>query len=98
MDSILLLQDGGGSRRIACAEGCNSAFYLVLRGGLRKVDSRRFRNVSGETLAKAGDVVRIDMGFVGRTGDGDVRKPGVDEATRALGVEVGKHTLCSQPL
>ena len=70
-----------------------------MRGGcLVKIEGGGFGHIGAEVLGKGGGIIGVDVGVLGRAGDGDVRKAGVEEFGERIGVHIDEDAVFGQTL
>src|SRR6202162_4821881 len=67
-------------------------------GCLMKIEGGGFAHIAAEALGKRGGVIGINVGVLGRAGDGDVGKAGVEEFGERIGVHIDDYTIFGQTL
>ena len=65
---------------------------------LAEIDRGGLADLGRKPLGQRGRVVGIDPRVVRSPGDGHIGEPGVDQAARRFGVDVGKNPACRDPL
>jgi len=70
-----------------------------MRGGcLVKIESGGFGHIGAEALGKHGGIIGVNVGVLGRAGDGDVGKAGVEEFGERIGVHIDEDAVFGQTL
>src|SRR5208282_5125744 len=65
---------------------------------LVKIESGGFTHIGAEALGKRGGIIGVNVGVLGRAGDGDVGKAGVEEFGERIGVHVDQDAAFGQTL
>ena len=70
-----------------------------MRGGyLVKIEGGGFAHIGAEVLGKRGGIIGVNVGVLGRAGDGDVGKAGVEEFGERIGVHIDEDAVFGQTL
>src|SRR5579863_4872827 len=67
-------------------------------GCLVKIEGGSFAHIGAEALGKRLCIVGVNVGVVGRAGDGDVGKAGVEEFGERIGVHIDEDAVFGQTL
>ena len=67
-------------------------------GCLVKIEGGGFAYIGTEALGKGGGIIGVNMGVLGRAGDGDVRKAGVEQFGERIGVHIDEDAVFGQAL
>ena len=67
-------------------------------GCLVKIEGGGFAHIGAEALGKRGGIIGVNVGVLGRAGDGDVGKAGVEEFGERLGVHIDEDAVFGQTL
>src|SRR6266567_2995386 len=67
-------------------------------GCLVKIEGRGFAHIGAEALGKRGGSIGVNVGVLGRAGDGDVGKAGVEEFGERIGVHIDEDAVFGQTL
>ena len=65
---------------------------------LVEIESGGFAHIGAEALGKRGGIISINVGILGRAGDGDVGKAGVEEFGERVGVHIDEDAVLGQTL
>src|ERR1039457_5475213 len=70
-----------------------------MRGGcFVKIERGGFGHIGAETLGKRRGIIGVNVGVLGRAGDGDVGKAGVEEFGERIGVHIDEDAVFGQTL
>src|SRR5580704_9691987 len=70
-----------------------------MRGlSLVKIKSGGFAHIGAEVLGKRSGIIGVNVGVLGRAGDGDVGKAGVEEFGEGIGVHIDEDAVFGQTL
>src|SRR5208282_2443307 len=67
-------------------------------GCLVKIEGRGFAHIGAEALGKRRGIIGVNVGVLGRAGDGDVGKAGVEEFGERIGVHIDEDAVLGQTL
>src|ERR1700677_1069936 len=67
-------------------------------GCLVKIEGGGFAHIGAEALGKRGGIIGVNVGVLGRAGDGDVGKAGVEEFGERVGVHIDEDAVFGQTL
>ena len=67
-------------------------------GCLVKIEGGGFAHIGAEALGKRGGIIGVNVSVVGRAGNGDVGKAGVEEFGERIGVHIDEDAVCGQTL
>src|SRR6202167_3444508 len=67
-------------------------------GFLVKIESGGFAHIGAEALFRSGGIIGVNVGVLGRAGNGDVGKAGVEEFGERIGVHIDEDAVFGQTL
>src|ERR1017187_10208701 len=67
-------------------------------GCLVKIEGRGFAHIGAEALGKRRGIIGVNVGVLGRAGDGDVGKAGIEEFGERIGVHIDEDAVFGQTL
>src|ERR1017187_4466614 len=67
-------------------------------GCLVKIEGGGFAHIGAEALGKGSGIIGVNVGVLGRAGDGDVGKAGVEEFGERVGVHIDEDAVLGQTL